>query len=373
MAAFTHSLFSTGILALSLDSIVLLKQEFLHNPIRDWCIALILVLVAIIVARTIYWFIEKHVKKLTAKTATKLDDLLIEMIKKPLVFASALGGAWVGLNYLDFSSYGGVDQWINGFFSVLITLLGAWLLCRLFDAVLDEYAVPFFEDSETDLDDILVPIVRRGVKTIVWIVATIMAMDNAGYDITTVLAGLGVAGMAFALAAKDSLANMFGGFTIFTDKPFGLKDRIKVAGFDGTVNEIGLRSTRLQTLDGRMVTIPNSEISDTAVENVSSEPSRKVVLNLGLTYDMDEAKIKCAMEVLHEIADQHKDDLEENLSVGFNQFGDFALNVIFVYRITKGSDILGTQTSINLAILKRFTDEGLELAFPTQTILTKSA
>jgi MscS family membrane protein len=185
------------------------------------------------------------------------------------------------------------------------------------------------------------------------------------------LAGLGVAGMAFALAAKDSLANMFGGFTIFTDKPFGLKDRIKVAGFDGAVTEIGLRSTRLQTLDGRMVTIPNSEISDTAVENVSSEPSRKVVLNLGLTYDMDEAKIQRAMEVLHEIADQHKDDLEENLSVGFNQFGDFALNVIFVYRITKGSDILGTQTAINLAILKRFADEGLELAFPTQTILTK--
>jgi MscS family membrane protein len=251
--------------------------------------------------------------------------------------------------------------------------LGAWLLCRLLDAVLDEYAVPYFENSETDLDDILVPIVRRGVKTIVWIVATIMAMDNAGYDITTVLAGLGVAGMAFALAAKDSLANMFGGFTIFTDKPFGLKDRIKVAGFDGTVNEIGLRSTRLQTLDGRMVTIPNSEISDTPVENVSSEPSRKVVLNLGLTYDMDEANIKRAMEVLHEIADEHKADLEENLSVGFNQFGDFALNVIFVYRITKGSDILGTQTAINLTILQRFAAEGLELAFPTQTILTKPA
>ena len=96
MPAFTHSFFTTGILALSLDSIVLLKQEFLHNPIRDWCIALILVLVAIIVARTIYWFIEKHVKKLTEKTATKLDDLLIEMIKKPLVFASALGWSMGG-------------------------------------------------------------------------------------------------------------------------------------------------------------------------------------------------------------------------------------------------------------------------------------
>ena len=121
------------------------------------------------------------------------------------------------------------------------------------------------------------------------------------------------------------------------------------------------------------MTIPNANISDKAVENISSEPFRKVTVNLGLTYDMDEAKVKRAMEVLHEIADAHKDDIEENLSVGFNQFGDSALNVIFVYRISKGSDILGTQTSINLAILRRFTEEGLELAFPSQTIYTKSA
>jgi len=199
-----------------------------------------------------------------------------------------------------------------------------------------------------------------------------MALDNAGYDITTVLAGLGVAGMAFALAAKDSLSNLFGGFTIFTDKPFSLKDRIKIGGFDGSVTEIGLRSTRLKTLDGRMVTIPNSKISDNSVENVTSEPSRKVVVNLGLTYDMDDTKIEREMAVLREIAEEHKDDVDEDFAVGFNEFGDFALNVVFVYRITKGSDILGTQTSVNMAILKRFNAEGLEMAFPSQTIYNKS-
>ena len=186
------------------------------------------------------------------------------------------------------------------------------------------------------------------------------------------VAGLGVAGMAFALAAKDSLSNLFGGFTIFTDKPFSLKDRIKIGGFDGSVTEIGLRSTRLKTLDGRIVTIPNSKISDNSVENISSEPSRKVVVNLGLTYDMDDAKIERAMAVLREIAEEHKEDVEDDFAVGFNEFGDFALNVVFVYRITKGSDILGTQTSVNMAILKRFNAEGLEMAFPSQTIYNKS-
>ena len=350
-----------------------LDRAFLGNPLKDWFVAMLIVLVAVLAARTLYWFIEKYVKRVTEKTKTKLDDLIVETFEKPLVFAGALAGAWFALRFLDFSAYPAADLWLNGFFSVLITLLGAWLVCRVLEAILDEYAAPYFENTETDLDDVLLPIARRGLRTIVWVCAVIMALDNAGYDITTVLAGLGVGGLAFALAAKDSLANLFGGFTIFTDKPFGLKDRIKVDGFDGTVKEIGLRSTRIQTLDGRMVTIPNANISDKAIENVSSEPNRKVVLNLGLTYDMDEAKVNQAMEVLKEIAADYKDSLDDDPAVGFNAFGDFALNVVFVYRISKGADILGVQTSVNLAILRRFAEEGLDLAFPTQTILTKEA
>ena len=361
------------LVAFSLEEIQWLSEPFLENKLSDWIVAMFMVLGTILAARALYWFLEKYIKKLTDKTKTKLDDLIVDTFEKPLVFAGAFIGAWFGFRYLDFGAFPGVEVWLNGFFSVLMTFLVAWLLCRVLEAILDEYAAPYFENTETDLDDVLLPIARRGLRTIVWVVAIIMALDNAGYDITTVLAGLGVGGLAFALAAKDSLANLFGGFTIFTDKPFGLKDRIKVGGFDGTVTEIGLRSTRLQNLDGRTVTIPNSNIADKAIENISSEPSRKVAVNLGLTYDMDEAMVKHAMEVLNQIVDDHKTNLEDNISVGFNQFGDFALNVVFVYRISKGSDILATQTSINLAILRRFADEGLELAFPTQTILNKNA
>ncbi|MFP6854696.1 MAG: mechanosensitive ion channel family protein, partial [Opitutales bacterium] len=315
-----------------------LRGEFLENPLHDWLIAFFIILGSILVTRTVYWFTEKYVKGLTEKTKTKLDDVLLDTFRKPLVFGGGLAGAWFGLKYLDFADYPGVDVWINGFFSVLVTLVGAWMVCSIFEALLDEYVAPYFEATENDLDDVLLPIVRRGVRTIVWVVAIIMALDNAGYDITTVLAGLGVAGMAFALAAKDSLSNLFGGFTIFTDKPFGLKDRIKVSGFDGTVTEIGMRSTRLKNLDGRMVTIPNSKIADNSVENISSEPSRKVVVKLGLTYDMDDAKMARAMEVLRDIAEESKDDLDDDFAIGFNEFGDFSLNLVFVYRITKGSD-----------------------------------
>jgi MscS family membrane protein len=215
--------------------------------------------------------------------------------------------------------------------------------------------------------------VRRGVKIIIWVMSVIMALDNAGYDITTVLAGLGVGGLALALAAQDSAKNIFGVFTIFTDTPFKLGERIKAGGHDGTVMEIGLRSTKIKTLEGRTVIIPNAEFSDGAVENISSEPARKVVLNLGLTYDMNDKQIEKAMQTLQDIAADNEEDIQENPSIGFNAFGDFALNVVFVYYIKKGSDILGTQTKINLEILKRFNKGKIELAFPTQTILTKSA
>ena len=348
-----------------------LSKSFLNNSIQDWLIALGIALAAIVVARTIYWAIEKYVKKITEKTKTKIDDILINTIEKPMVAASGLAGVWFGVNYLSFSE--SVDHWINSFFAVLITLVGAWLATRLFDSLVDEYLAPMLADTETDLDDVLLPIVRRGVKIIIWVMSVIMALDNAGYDITTVLAGLGVGGLALALAAQDSAKNIFGVFTIFTDTPFKLGERIKAGGHDGTVMEIGLRSTKIKTLEGRTVIIPNAEFSDGAVENISSEPARKVVLNLGLTYDMNDKQIEKAMQTLQDIAADNEEDIQENPSIGFNAFGDFALNVVFVYYIKKGSDILGTQTKINLEILKRFNKGKIELAFPTQTILTKSA
>ena len=184
------------------------------------------------------------------------------------------------------------------------------------------------------------------------------------------LAGLGIGGLVFALAAQDSVANLFGGFTIFIDKPFKLRDRIKINGFDGTIKEVGIRSTKLVTLEGRTVTVPNKVFTGSPIENVSSEPTRKVVLNLGLTYDMDDKKIVQAMDILQKIVDDNE-GIEESPKIAFNQFGDFALNILFIYYIKKGSDILGTQTEINLEILKQFNKNKLEFAFPSQTIFTK--
>ena len=227
--------------------------------------------------------------------------------------------------------------------------------------------VPWAEKTESDLDDQLLPIIRKGIRSVIWIMAVIIGLNNAGYDVGAMIAGLGIGGLALAMAAKDTIANIFGGFTIFTDKPFKMGDRIQIGGVDGTVVEIGLRSTRIKTLSGRIVTMPNNSFGDSAVENVSSEPCRKIVLNLGLTYNTKPEQIEEAIEILKDIIVKN-DSSEENVITSFNGFGDFALNIMFIYYIAKGEDIAQTQTDVNLQILKRFNEKNLEFAFPTQTL-----
>jgi MscS family membrane protein len=343
----------------------LLSNTYYGNTVAQWAIALMIIVGALVVGKALYWVFKGVVRGLTSRTKTKLDDIIVDMIEEPIVFAVTLLGIWYGLKRLVLPEV--VDGWIGNGIQFLVVLSITWLVARLFNSLFTHYLSPLAERSENDLDDQLLPIVKKGTSVAVWCIGVVVALNNAGYDVGAVLAGLGIGGLALAMAAKDTVSNIFGGFTIFTDRPFMLNDRVRVAGFDGTISEIGLRSTRLKTLAGTVVTIPNATFSDSSVENVSAEPSRKVTVNLGLTYDTTPDGIEQAMAILAEIAEADP-DLEEKVVISFNAFGDFALNILFIYYITKGADIMGTQTRINLAILRRFTEAGLEMAFPTQTL-----
>ncbi len=342
----------------------LLTQTYYGNTLQGWLIGFGIILGSMVLGRAMYWLFSRVASVFTSRSKSEVDDVLVDMVEEPVVFVIIASGIWFGLETLALPER--IEIAIGNSYHVIVALLVGWLLSRLFDAFYRRYIVRLVEKSETDLDDQLAPIISKGVKLIIWSMAFIIGMNNAGYDVAALIAGLGIGGLALAMAAKDTVSNIFGGFTIFTDKPFTIGDRIKVSGFDGTVTEIGLRSTRLKTLDGRVVTIPNSTFADSAVENVSWEPSRKVVLNLGLIYDTKPEQIEEAMSILQDITDRHA-STEENTWMAFNAFGDFALNICFIYYIKKGEDIGATQTAINLEILRRFGERGLEMAFPTQT------
>lgn len=343
----------------------ILQTTYFGNTLMTWAIALGIILVAVLFGKFIYWFFSKVVRVFSRKTETKIDDIIVDMIEEPVVFSIIASGIWLGLSYLTLPEV--ASKAISHSYSLLISLLVGWMLARLFDAIYLEYLEPWAQKTENDLDDQLMPILRKGIKMIIWILAFVIGMNNAGYDVGALLAGLGIGGLALAMAAKDTVSNVFGGFTIFTDKPFRLRDRIVVDGYDGTVEEIGVRSTRLKTLAGRIVTIPNATFSDAPVENISAEPSRKIVLNLGLTYDTKPENMQLAMDILKQI-NESNEHTEAKTVVSFNGFGDFAMNIMFIYYISKGCDIADTQTEINMAILQQFNEKGLEFAFPTQTL-----
>lgn len=347
-----------------------LSKTFYGNTIAQWAISFAIVIAALVVGKALYWVFSNSMRRLTAKTKTKVDDIIIDTIEEPIVFAVTVAGIWFGLDRLNLSER--LDGWIGSGVQALVILSVTWLIARLLESLFTHVLSPLAEKSDNTLDDQLMPIVRKGTKFTVWALGVIVALNNAGYDVGALIAGLGIGGLALAMAARDTVSNVFGGFTIFTDQPFTLNDRIKVAGFDGTVAEIGIRSTRLRTLAGTEVTIPNSTFSDSAVENVSAEPSRKVVSTLGLTYDMSPEKMQQAIETLKGIAAANE-NIEENVLAAFTEFGDFSMNILFIYYITKGADILQTQTDVNLEILKQFTEHGLEMAFPTQTLYNISS
>lgn len=343
----------------------MMDKVYYGNTVGEWLIALVIIAASFVVAKILYWLTSTVVKQVTKRTKTKLDDLLIDMVEEPLVFIVTVLGISYGLHTLTLSDT--AQLWLSNGTQMIIVLAISWMVVRVLDALYEQYLVPLADSSENTLDDQLLPILRRASRFVVWSLGIVIALNNAGYDVAALLAGLGIGGLALAMAAKDTVSNIFGGFTIFTDKPFSLGDRVKIDGFDGTVKEIGLRSTRLKTLEGRIVTIPNARFAEAAVENVSLEPSRKVVLALGLTYDTKPEAMEQAMDILKSIAAE-TEGVDEGALVGFTGYGDFSMNITFIYYITSGADILGTQSKVNLAILRQFNEQGLEFAFPTQTI-----
>lgn len=342
-----------------------LEQTYYNNTVQEWLIAMGIILGVLVIGKIVYKIFSVGFRKLTAKTETRLDDIIIDMIEEPIVAMLIVSGIWYALQGLNLSE--GFTNFIGHIMQFAIFMMVAWLLTRLSDSLIEEYLVPFTENSQNEMADQLLPILRKGLKAIIWSMAIIIGLNNAGYDVAALIAGLGIGGLALAMAAKDTVANVFGGFTILTDKPFKINERVQVAGYDGTVVEIGIRSTRIKTLAGRIVTIPNSKFADSPVENVSWEPMRKISLELGLVYDTTPEFMEKALQILKEIADS-EEHIKSGATVFFSGFGDFAMNIKFIYYIKKSGNIAETQNSVNMAILKQFNQAGLEFAFPTQTL-----
>ncbi len=345
----------------------MLDKIYFGNSLESWGISLLIIIGAIILNRIIIFLNKSVIRKITKKTANRLDDILFRMLEAPVLFGVILVAIWfatVRLNlHID------IKNIISKSYSILIVVNITWFIARFVNALIEEYLIPAaIDNNHKYLDNTLVPIIRRTFLGIIWTFGIVMALNNIGVDVATLIAGLGIGGLAFALAAQDTIKNIFGGFTIFTDRPFRIGDRIKVDGFDGFVEDIGIRSTRLRTLEKRLVTIPNYKIVEASVENISDEPMRRVLMNINLTYNTTPGKMEEAIQILKNLPNVIKNIDKKEINVTFSEFNDFAMVIKLIYFVNNAGDVMETPSEVNFEILRSFTNAGLEFAYPTQTI-----
>jgi MscS family membrane protein len=202
-------------------------------------------------------------------------------------------------------------------------------------------------------------------------VAFLVTSQNLGLNITGLVASLSIGGLALGLAAQDTLANLFGAVSVLVDKPFRIGDRIQLDNVDGVVEQIGFRSTRVRNQDGYLVTIPNKAVGNATITNIALRANIRTLMNIGITYDTPTEKLKRALQILEEIYRSHP--MTMDVWISFNKFGDSALNiqVIHWWKSTDQKVYLAGMQQLNLRIKERFDQEGIDFAFPTQTLHVK--
>lgn len=250
---------------------------------------------------------------------------------------------------------------------------GVWLAFRLLDVVFDHLAAKA-ERTESKLDDQLVPILRRTAKGFTLLIGGLFTLQNMEVDIGSLLAGLGLGGLAFALAAKDTIANFFGSLVIFVDKPFTIGDRIKLDEVEGVVEEVGLRTTRIRTFQQSLLTIPNARMTTAMIDNYGARRFRRYRTTLGITYDTPAEKVQAFCEGIRTIIASMPSTRKDFYLVEFSGFADFSLSILVYCFIdtTSWTHEMRARTFLNLEMLRLADRLAVRFAFPTTSVHVES-
>ncbi len=351
------------------------------NPIWRFGLVMLVILAAMAGGRIVQYGIELYVRRRQEDKGDNIVTLFLKSLSKPIYVAIFALGLFVCKLFLYFNDDDGIRTAIGTGWIKIAKTVGAIALAyglyRLVD-VIEYYLNRIVSRTKTKLDDMLVPVIRKSLRITIAIVATLFIAETilgAG-QIKTILLSAGVGGIAIALAAKDTIANFFGSVTIFADRPFQIDELVKIGGHLGPVEEVGFRSTRIRTLQGHLVTIPNSVIANSPVENVGRRPFIRRTSNITITYDSGHTKAKRAVEIIKEVLSsvpQINTDPEKPPRVYFSDFNDWSLNIYMSYWVKPADYWLYHQVNeaVNLEVMKRFEAEQIEFAFPSQTLYVK--
>jgi MscS family membrane protein len=355
------------------------------NAVWRFGLILIVLIITIAAGKVLQFLIDTYANRLDNKRGDNVLSITLRCLTKPLsvaVFGIGLHLARLCLVFdnPNTETVEGISTQIGeGWFRIaqaVIAIAVAYAIYRLVD-VIEHYLIRWTSKTQTKLDDMLVPVIRKSLRITIAIVAAIFIVDNIlDQNVTSILLGAGVGGIAIALAAKDTIANFFGSVTIFADRPFQIDERITIDKYSGSVEEVGFRSTRIRTWDGHLVTVPNSIVASSVVENIGKRPFIRRTANITVTYDTGHDKTKRAVEIIKDVlagVPEVNTDPDYPPRVYFSDYNDCSLNLFVVYWVKPPDWWLYHEVNdrVNFEILKRFNAENIEFAFPTQTLYLK--
>ena len=338
-------------------------RNYYGNTVLQWLTTFLIILGVVIGGRALYWLISRFLKAAAKRSRIRIDELLIDALEEPVVVLLILFGTRIALGRLELE--GAWIDFIDGALGIAYALVVAWLLTRVYDAIHRTYLAPLAHKTAGAFDDQILPVIRRGLRIIIWVLAIIVGLNNAGYDVGTVLAGLGIGGLAFALAAQDTVGNIFGGITIFAQKPFLIGDLIEFEGKQYVVKEIGWRATTVEDWNtGYRVTIPNSKFTGGIIANVSAERGYWFEETIRLAPDQKVVVVEQAIQDIkdsvccHPNIDGHK--------VRFEGFGSGGYEMLVLFHVSSFDHRWQVITDANLDLLRRFEEHGIRTAAPMQ-------
>ena len=335
------------------------QSTFLSNSLRDYAIALVVLMVLLVVFKLLEKVLLARLSVLSRRTATDIDNALVEIVRSIHPRFYVIASVWVALHVLVLSTF--AKAVID---AVAIVAVGYQLAHSL--QILINFITRKKVDDPTQKSAL--HLIGSIAKIVLWIFALLVVLSNLGVNISSLVAGLGIGGIAVALAVQGILSDLFSSFSIYFDKPFEVGDFVVVGDIMGTVQKVGVKTTRIASLQGEEVVISNQDLTSARIRNYKKMEKRRAVFSFGVVYDTPQ-------KLLVQIPDMIKDiiasqELTEFDRCHFHTFGDSALEFETVYYISTGeyNDYMDVHQAIHLEIKKAFEEKGIDMAFPTRTV-----
>lgn len=346
----------------------LLQELYLGNTLQNWLIALLAFILVFIDLKIIQSIAVRKLSKLAATTDTQIDDLFVCMLRQTKFFVLLIVSSYLAspLLYLNPSL---VEVWKKIVILALILQSGLWASAGISFTLGNIISKRAKEDTSSKTTLTFLGFMARCV---LWIIILLLILDNLGVNITGLVAGLGIGGIAVALAVQNILGDLLASLSIVLDKPFIIGDFIVVDSLSGTVEHIGLKTTRIRSLSGEQIIFSNNDLLKTRIHNYKRMSERRIVFSFGVIYQTPLEKLKTIKDI---VSDVIKDIEHTRLDrVHFKEYGDSSLNFEVVYFVNEPdyNIYMNVQEAINLEIFRRFREEGIEFAYPTKTIFIQN-